>query len=272
MKTNYQNHRFRGLGFGLLLIFTGLVFMGLNFGLIPMELKSVIFSIPALIILIGIINLFKRNFITGFIFILIGKFFIIPKIIEVYPNAFPGIDANFPHVYWPIFLILAGLILILNRVFFPNYHRNRCKQKWNNHSEKFNQHIHRNHHGSRWEMNAEGKWESNGTGFSKNAVFGSGEHIVLDPEFKGGELNAVFGGIVLDLRKTKLPEGETRLDINAVFGGITIYVPADWYLETHINSVFGGYQDNRTPVEPQDTSRKLIITGECVFGGGEIKC
>jgi predicted membrane protein len=271
MKTNCHSHRFRGLGFGLLLILIGSTFLGFNFGIIPIELKSVIFSIPAFIILIGIINLFKRHFISGFIFILIGKFFLIPKIVEVYPNAIPGIDANFPHVYWPLFLILAGLVLITNRLFFPNYHHNRCRSKWANHSDKFHKHINRHHNYSRWEMNSQGKWETNGEGFSKNAIFGSGEHIVLDPEFKGGELNAVFGGIVLDLRKTHLPEGETRLDINAVFGGVTIYVPADWYLETHMNSVFGGFQDNRTPIEPQDSSKKLIITGECVFGGGELR-
>lgn len=111
----------------------------------------------------------------------------------------------------------------------------------------------------------------NNPGFSKNSVFGSGDHIVLDPEFKGGELNAVFGGITLDLRRTNLPVGETMLDINAVFGGITIYVPVDWFVETHLDAVFGGFQDNRLPKEPADTTRKLIITGSCVFGGGELR-
>ena len=171
MKTNYGSHRYRGLGFGLLLILIGCTFLGFNFGIIPVELKSVVFSIPSLIILIGIINLFKRHFITGFIFILIGKFFLIPKIIEVYPKAFPGIDANFTHVYWPIFLILTGLILIANRLFFPNYFHNRCKNKCKQKSDDFHNHIHRNHNWSKWEKNSQGKCESNTEGFSKNAIF-----------------------------------------------------------------------------------------------------
>jgi predicted membrane protein len=138
-------------------------------------------------------------------------------------------------------------------------------ENWNN---EWNQHHHRNHHRSFGSNQS--KWE-NPNGFSKNSVFGSGDHIVLDPEFKGGELNAVFGGLTLDLRRTNLPVGETRLDINAVFGGITVFVPADWLVETHLDSVFGGFQDNRMPKEPIDTTKKLIITGSCVFGGGELR-
>jgi hypothetical protein len=107
--------------------------------------------------------------------------------------------------------------------------------------------------------------------FSKNSVFGGGEHIVLEPEFKGGELNAVFGGMTLNLRHTNLPEGVTRLEVNAVFGGVTIIVPEDWMVETHLDSVFGGFEDKRLVKIPQDNGRKLIITGACVFGGGEIR-
>ena len=115
------------------------------------------------------------------------------------------------------------------------------------------------------------KWRKSPEGFSKNSVFGGGDHIVLDPVFKGGELNAVFGGLTLDLRRTNLPEGETHLEVNAVFGGITIFVPSDWLIETHLDTVFGGFQDNRMPKEPLDSTRKLIVVGSCVFGGGEIR-
>jgi len=132
-------------------------------------------------------------------------------------------------------------------------------------------HHHHRYHEYRNYRHHNAKWATSSDGFSKNSVFGNGEHIVLDPEFKGGDLNAVFGGITLDLRRTTLQEGETVLEVNAVFGGITIYVPVDWYVETHLDAVFGGFQDNRMPKEPLDTTRKLIITGSCVFGGGELR-
>lgn len=254
VKDSFRSGYTKGLGFGLILMLIGVVFLGFNFGLIPMEWKSVIISWQMLLIFIGVVNLFKRRMISGVVLIFVGGFFIIPKII-------PSIDGNFVHVYWPLLLIGAGIVILLQRVLGPTY----FSENWNN---EWNQHHHRHHYRSFGSNQS--KWE-NPNGFSKNSVFGSGDHIVLDPEFKGGELNAVFGGLTLDLRRTNLPVGETHLDINAVFGGITVFVPADWLVETHLDSVFGGFQDNRMPKEPIDTTKKLIITGSCVFGGGELR-
>ena len=249
----------RGLGFGLALMLLGVLFLGFNFGLISQSLKGVIISWPMLLIFIGVVNYFRRHIFTGTILVLIGSFFLIPRIIEAYPANFPGINGNFTQIYWPLLLIAAGILLITGRIFGPKWGLNDFNHK--HHHRRF-----KHHHG-----NNQSKWEYNPEGFSKNSVFGSGEHIVLDPVFKGGEMNAVFGGITLDLRKTNLPEGETRLDINAVFGGITIILLSDWMVETQIDSVFGGFQDNRMPKETIDTTRKLIITGSCVFGGGELR-
>jgi len=244
------------MGFGLVLLLIGVLFLGYNFGIISYNVKEVIFSWPMLLILIGALNLFRRHLISGVVLILVGGFFLIPKVV-------PGLDGQFIHVYWPLLLIGAGLVILLQRIVNPRWGFESWTRDWH----KYDHHHHYSHHSdySKWSGNT-----STG-GFSKNSVFASGDHIVLDPEFKGGELNAVFGGITLDLRRTNLPEGETLLDVNAVFGGITIFLPSDWYVETHLDAVFGGFQDNRLPKEPLDTSRKLIITGSCVFGGGELR-
>lgn len=244
-----------GMGFGLVLLLIGLVFLGLNFGLIPHSFKRIIISWQMLLIFLGVINLFKFKFVPGAILIFIGGFFMIPKIV-------PGIDGNFIHVYWPLLLIGAGILILTKRLIYPNSGFEAWGEKWQQHGNRMHQ---------KFQHNRGQNWERNPDGFSKNSVFGSGEHIVLDKEFKGGELNAVFGGLTIDLRRTNLPEGETVLDVNAVFGGITIIVPYEWLVETHIDAVFGGFQDNRMPKEPLDTTRKLIITGACVFGGGELR-
>jgi len=164
-----------------------------------------------------------------------------------------------------LLLIAAGILIISGKIFGTKW---GCDD-WSRHNHRH--HHHYRHHHRYQGPNDQKTWTTNSEGFSKNSVFGSGEHIVLDPEFKGGELNAVFGGISLDLRRTNLPVGDTVLDVNAVFGGITIYVPDDWYVETHLDAVFGGFQDNRLPKEPLDVTKKLIITGSCVFGGGELR-
>ena len=254
VKNSFRSGYTKGLGFGLVLMFIGVVFLASNFGLIPMPLKSVIISWQMLLIFIGVVNLFKRKLISGVILIFIGGFFILPKV-------FPFLNNNFEQNFWPLILIGAGILILLQRVLGPKYFSERWDSEW---------HPHR-HHPRDFHNQKYSKWNTNNGGFSKNSVFGSGEHIVLDPEFKGGDMNAVFGGITLDLRRTSLPVGETILEVNAVFGGITIYVPADWYIETHLDAVFGGFQDNRMPKEPLDTTKKLIITGSCVFGGGELR-
>jgi predicted membrane protein len=258
---NEVNNSFRsgyrkGMGFGLVLMLIGVLFLGLNFGIIPYNVKDVIFSWPMILIFIGAVNLFKQHFIPGVVLIFIGGFFLIPKVV-------PGLDGQFVHTYWPLLLIGAGIVILLQRALYPRWGFESWDRSWRNHE-------HRHHHSHRYDHS---KWSGNvnSEGFSKNSVFGSGDHIVLDPEFKGGDLNAVFGGITLDLRRTNLPVGETVLEVNAVFGGITIYVPSDWFVETHLDAVFGGFQDNRLPKEPTDTTRKLLITGSCVFGGGELR-
>ncbi|HLP05065.1 MAG TPA: LiaF domain-containing protein [Paludibacter sp.] len=263
LKNSFRTGYTKGLGFGLLLILLGSVFLGLKTGMIPAKLESVVISWPMLLVFIGVVNLFKRHWISGIILVVIGKFFLVPRIIEVYPDAFPGLNANFAHIYWPLLFILAGILIITGRLFFPKWGFNH----WSHSHNPKCRHHHR-HYRNNPSSNRSG-W--NGEGFSKSTVFGSGEHIVLDPVFKGGEINAVFGGITLDLRRTTLPEGDTRLDINAVFGGMTIFVPSDWFVETHMDAVFGGFQDNRLPAEPADKTRKLVITGSCVFGGGELR-
>lgn len=259
VKNSFRAGYTKGLGFGLVLMLIGVLFLGYNFGIVPYTVKDVIFSWPMLLIFIGVINLFKRHLISGVILVFIGGFFIIPRIV-------PGLDGQFVHIYWPLLLIAAGIVILLQRMIKPRWGFESWERNWHNRNHHhYSRYYDRHYNRSKWEGT------NNTTGFSKNSVFGSGDHIVLDPEFKGGELNAVFGGITLDLRRTSLPVGETILDVNAVFGGITIYVPSDWFVETHLDAVFGGFQDNRLPKDPLDSTRKLVITGSCVFGGGELR-
>lgn len=253
--------RTKGIGFGIILLLLGVVLLGLNTGMIPEPMRYILISWQMLLIVIGIGNLFKSNhhLISGTILIAVGSFFILPRIISVYPQYFPGFPADYTQLYWPLLLILAGILIIIGRLFGPKWDWEHWKNTNNGH-HRHHRHEYRNHYTQ----------ESN-PNFSKNSVFSSGEHIVLDPEFKGGEMNAVFGGISLDLRRTSLPEGVTYLEVNAVFGGITIYVPHGWNIETHLDTVFGGFQDNRLPQEITDTTQRLVIKGSCVFGGGELR-
>jgi len=254
-KNSFRSGYTRGIGLGLVLMVIGVIFLGANFGFISDKLRSILISWQMLLILLGVINLFRFRMVPAMYLIFIGGFFMIPKLVD-------GLQGNFIQVYWPFLLIGAGIVILMQHFTGPKW---RNDWWWRDH------HHHHHHYRSNRYDHSDWSRGNNHEGFSKNSVFGSGDHIVLDPEFKGGDLNAVFGGITLDLRRTSLPVGETILEVNAVFGGITIYVPSDWFVETHLDAVFGGFQDNRLPREPLDTTRKLIITGSCVFGGGELR-
>jgi predicted membrane protein len=250
----YRRHRHHhGVSFAFLLIAAGLIFLGFNTGTIPIQYKNIFISWQMLLIVLGFASFFKRHFLGGMVLVVIGGFFLVPEINRVNPDWLGPIPTDFIHLYWPVLLIAAGALVLLQWM-FPS--RNCWKKA---------EFEYRHHRRFRHENFTEGYINSNN-------VFGSGEHIVLDPEFKGGEINSVFGGTTLDLRKTNLKEGTTKLEINVVFGGVTLYVPETWNVVIHTDCVFGGFEDKRFAVNSSiDTSRTLVIYGSCVFGGGEIK-
>ena len=81
----------------------------------------------------------------------------------------------------------------------------------------------------------------------------------------------MFGSLTIDLRKTSIKEGITHLEVNSVFGSVTIFLPQDWLVETNVDAVFGGFEDQRRQDKNIDMNRKLVITGACVFGGTELR-
>ena len=100
-----------------------------------------------------------------------------------------------------------------------------------------------------------------------SAIF-SGQDIKLDKEeFNGTKLNAIFGGINLDLREAKI-KNDVVITACAIFGGIDIYVPDNVKVEVKSNSIFGGI-DDKSKTKKEDI--KIYIDATCIFGGIEIK-
>ncbi|MDR2040307.1 MAG: cell wall-active antibiotics response protein [Bacteroidales bacterium] len=251
MKNVNRSGRNNRVAWGIVLVMAGLLFLGINFGYISMHLKSVVFSWPMILIVIGLISLFKKNYTGGIVLLMVGGFFIMPRIINAFPSVFRGLDAgNFVGLYWPVLLIAAGILVLFRFASRPK------EVKWHRQRHHFTSHKSEGIHTDK--------------GFVKSSVFANGEYIILDPVFYGGDIEVVFGGITLDLRKTTLPEGITYLHSDAVFSGIIIYVPEDWTVEFHTSAIFGGAHDKRNAGNT-DESRKLIIFGDYVFSGIEVK-
>ncbi len=88
-------------------------------------------------------------------------------------------------------------------------------------------------------------------------------------EFKGCDMNAIFGGIDLDLRKAKFKQ-DTKIKLCCVFGGIDLFVPEDINVKIVSTCVFGGIDDKRKNTI-EEAKNTIYIEATCIFGGVDIK-
>jgi predicted membrane protein len=100
-------------------------------------------------------------------------------------------------------------------------------------------------------------------------IFWGVEKKVTSKDFKGGEINTVFGGYQLDLRESKIANEGAELNINCAFGGVEILVPKDCRVVTNGTGILGGWTPNISPSEVEKPV--LTIRGVAAFGGVEIK-
>jgi hypothetical protein len=108
----------------------------------------------------------------------------------------------------------------------------------------------------------------------ESAIFGGIEKRLNSRAFRGGRLQAIFGGIELDLRDADMVENEAVIHANAIFGGIEMRVPETWFVATRGQGVFGGFSDSTRfspPADPEKPKRTLIVLGTSLFGGVEIR-
>lgn len=138
----------------------------------------------------------------------------------------------------PIIVVIIGLCMIFKNLF---------SKKFNKEIKELNKKLNEND-----EINA---------AFSGQNINFAGE------EFKGKTLNAIFGGIKLDLRKAKIKD-DVVINANAIFGGIDIIVPDNVIVKTKSTSFFGGVSNKKT-----DAGKGPIVyvNGVGIFGGVEVK-
>jgi len=226
---------FRKSAVGIVIIIAGFLLLLFNVGLISPSLKHIFFSWQMLLIVIGIVSLLSsENHTPGYVLILIGMIFLLPRIFEF--------TFNVSHLLVPTILIAIGIVLLVKRV--PHHFIG---------SHQTTQPL------------------DSGYVREENIFSGSKQRFLQDV-FRGGHISCAFGGSELDLTQTTLAEGTNVLEITTIFGGVTLIVPCDWKIILRTTSIFGGFSDKRMHVkETGDNSRVLIIKGSTIFGGGEIK-
>jgi predicted membrane protein len=145
--------------------------------------------------------------------------------------------------WWPVFIILAGLSILM-RGFFPR-------------------------HGSAESAGFRASSLEHGDLADIDASFSGINQRNDSRSFKGGRITSTFGGVELDLSQAAIDGTEATLNISARFSGIELRVPPDWLVVVEIASIFGGVEDKTVP--PVTPGPRLVLRGEVVFGGVEIK-
>ena len=240
-KSRYDNYQKKGM-LGIVVILAGLALLLFNTGFLPEYFRHIIISWPMLLIAIGVISMIgAENRIPGTILIVVGSFFLFPRVFDL--------NINFAHLFWPLILICIGVLILFRK--FPH------PKEWKHRMGPSRQNI----------------AASSDQGFIyEDHIFSGTEKRIVSKEFKGGRVNVLFGGVKLDLTQAGLAEGINELEVNVIFGGATIIVPCEWKIQLKNTSVFGGFSDKRFCIkDSMDPSRSLLIKASAVFGGGEIK-
>jgi hypothetical protein len=225
----------RAMG-GLVLIAVGAVILTDRIGY---EVPHWLLSWKMLPIVIGLYIGARHSF-KGFgwlIPVAIGTFLILADISDV----------SIRHIILPLLIIGAGVFMIFKPKGRRHAHwRHREYDTISNSSEDYMEAV---------------------------TIFGSLKKNVISKTFKGGESVCVFGGSEINLMQADI-EGRVAIEIVQVFGGTKLVIPANWQIHSEeLVSVFGGLEDKRpiyaTP--NTDTSKVLVLTGTCIFGGIDIR-
>ena len=101
------------------------------------------------------------------------------------------------------------------------------------------------------------------------ATFSEQNIVKQNEEFNGANLDAVFGGVKLDLQKAIINQ-DTVINASAIFGGITILVPSNINVKVKSTPIFGGVS-NKVLNNNAENIKTIYINAFSMFGGVDIK-
>ena len=105
-----------------------------------------------------------------------------------------------------------------------------------------------------------------------NAIFSTYKRKPNSGVFDGGKIDAIVGGVELDLCQATMKHDTARINIFALFGGVVILVPKEWNVSVQVSAIVGGVDDQTVPQPEGDSLRpKLVVTGTVILGGVVVK-
>ncbi len=103
------------------------------------------------------------------------------------------------------------------------------------------------------------------------AVFSTQSIVFNENEvFDGASLNAIFGGIELDLRSCIINQ-DVAIETTSIFGGLNIYMPNDVNIRMSSTPIFGAVSNKTNRANYIPGAPTIYINSICMFGGVDIK-
>lgn len=90
-----------------------------------------------------------------------------------------------------------------------------------------------------------------------------------DKEFKGANVDAVFGSVELNLENSIISSDQV-INASSVFGGVEITMPENVNIKIKSTAIFGGV-DNKAKRSFNENLPTIYVNGFCMFGGVIIK-
>lgn len=157
--------------------------------------------------------------------------------------------------FWPVLLVLLGLSIIWGAFGRRSHWSGRCGRSRVSYTIDGG-------HGTR-------QIDPDST-LDVNAIFGGSDRVVTSQDFRGGSISTIMGGCDIDFREASIAGGEAVLDVSVVFGGVEMRVPEDWKVVVRLNAILGGV-DDKTRKPAGDGNKTLILSGNVIFGGLEVR-
>lgn len=110
--------------------------------------------------------------------------------------------------------------------------------------------------------------ENRGTG--NFALFSSPKVTETSPDYRGGQLSAIMAAYQLDLTAADIAQSPAVLNVFAMWGSIEVIVPDNWEVVTEVTPVMAGV-DVKTSRSMTERKRQLVIRGFVMWGAVEVK-
>lgn len=101
------------------------------------------------------------------------------------------------------------------------------------------------------------------------AIMGGADTTNASQDFKAAKLTAIMGGAKIDLRKAVIKD-EAVIEVFAFWGGVEILVPKDVVIRNRLNNIMAG-TDDRTEQESKKDAPVIVLTGDVIMAGVDIR-